>query len=167
MPDTPTLAPLHIRSRPDLDDAMRALGKMQSEAAHLKLARAKTIAVIEARYAKTVSDLDRAIAEQLSRIRDFIAKNRSLVLGDEKSTILNGGEITIRKRPISVNVVDSERAIQHLVDGYLYAYLRIDTQLDKNALKRDRVPVPGIEYVEGEQLIVIPITSGDQITADL
>lgn len=159
--------PVRVKSGPTLNEGLAVLGKLQAEKDRLTRIRDQRVAEVEARYAVAISDLQAAIEEQTRRLRDYIAKNRERLLGDGNKAVIEAGEIYVRKLPMRVEVTDAEIAIVNLSNRNLDAYLRTTVALDKVALKKDQPNVPGIAYVEGEQLELKPSACTTKVTTEL
>lgn len=58
-------------------------------------------------------------------------------------------------------------AIENITADDKPEYLRYSVALDKRAILKDKPAIPGLDYEDAEQLVIIPITSGDRVAVQL
>ena len=168
MLSTQDTAPIRVRSRANLYDAIRRVGTMDARRIALRLKLAKQIETAKARYADELAELDDAIADQAEKLAAYVAGHQDSVLGGAKTVMTEAGEIAIRALPVQVEVTDQDAAVAHLENSGQDAYIRRSVTLDKRALVKDKPAVEGLGYVEGrQQVVVTPITSGEKIAVQL
>lgn len=168
MPSTQDTAPIRVRSRTSLYDAIKHVGTMDARRIALRLKLAKQIETARARYADELANLDDAIEDQAQRLATYIFHYQDVLLGDAKTVMTEAGEIAIRALPVQVEITDQDAAVAHLENSGQDAYIRRSVSLDKRALVKDQPAVEGLAYVENrQQIVVTPITSGEKIAVQL
>jgi phage host-nuclease inhibitor protein Gam len=105
---------------------------------------------IEAVYAAT----EKALLAYATRER------KSLLPGSKKSVILPGGEFGWRTTPgkVSISKVAAESIVDNLKSLGLTKYLRVTTEVDREALLKDRPTLSGVRYAKTEKFYVKPAT---------
>ncbi len=86
------------------------------------------------------------------------AHRLTLLQGEKKSVVLPGGEFGWRLPPYKVTFSrgGEEKAKQTITALGLDAYLRVITEVDKEALLRDRPVIAGVKYSQVELFYVKP-----------
>lgn len=86
------------------------------------------------------------------------AHRPTLLQGEKKSVVLPGGEFGWRLPPYKVTFSrgGEAKAKQTITELGLEQYLRIITEVDKEALLKERTVIPGVKYSQVEQFYVKP-----------
>jgi phage host-nuclease inhibitor protein Gam len=105
---------------------------------------------IEAAHAATVKALE-AYANR---------ERKSLLPGTKKSVVLPGGEFGWRTTPgkVTISKVAAESIVDNLKQLGLTKYLRVTTEVDREALLKDRPILSGVRYMQSDKFYVKPAT---------
>jgi phage host-nuclease inhibitor protein Gam len=143
----------------EASELMIKIGCLERELATLSTDLEATIAAARTQINTIAGPIEKKRDEYLKSLKDFATKNRRTLLAeDKKSLTLPGGEFGWRTTPTKVTYSkgDAEQAIKNLQSLNLTAYLRILTEVDREALLRDRPAVSGIRYTQTEKFYVKP-----------
>lgn len=114
-------------------------------------------------YAETAAaPIEEAHKRYLKALETYANANRkTLLVGERKSVVLTGGEFGWRLPPTKVTFAKggAEQVIKNLEAMELTQYLRYQTEVDREALLRDRPAVSGVKYSQKEGFFVKPDSS--------
>ncbi len=87
-------------------------------------------------------------------------ERKSLLPGAKKSVVLPGGEFGWRTTPGKVTIAKAaaESIVDNLKQLGLTKYLRVTTEVDREALLKDRPTLAGVRYSKTENFYVKPAT---------
>lgn len=122
------------------------------------------LADLKARYEKRVAPFNEAIEQRTKGLQTWCEANRAELLdGDSKTVKFGNGEVAWRMRPASVNLRGVEKVIEWCRAHRLSRFLRIKTEINKEAMLADPVKATGIPGVSiasaGEDFIVTPLSA--------
>lgn len=133
------------------------IGECERELADIKnsletaIAKAKTAAELSA------APIEQTLKQSMKALQTYADANRkTLLTGDRKSVVLTGGEFGWRLPPTKIVFAKggAEQVIKNLEAMELKQYLRYITEVDREALLRDRPAVSGVKYSQKEGFFV-------------
>ena len=143
----------------DLEQGLAELGEIQRELDITKTELSEAIADLQKKYAPLINQFTEQTELLNKQITDFCNKNYSEVFPKNSRTAkLITGEISIRQKPISLNVVNFDLAMQHLKEQGLSRFIRVKEDFNKAALLSEPAIVEntdGLEIKRGEEQIII------------
>jgi phage host-nuclease inhibitor protein Gam len=155
------------QSLAEVNEAIAEIGTSQRERDRIQAEMNDNLAAVRAEYeaiakplAARIADLSKGIAMYCEANRDALTKG-----GKTKTARLATGEVSWRTRPPSVSVrggARSEIVIAALRKLKLDRFLRIKTEIDKDAILADRAAVSmvkGITISQREEFVVKPFST--------
>jgi phage host-nuclease inhibitor protein Gam len=138
-----------------IGECERGLEKIKTDL-EADLAKAKEMAELSA------APIEETLKRSIKALETYANANRkTLLVGEKKSVVLSGGEFGWRLPPTKVTLAKggTEQVIQNLLAMKLKQYLRFTTEIDREALLRDRPAVSGVRYTQKEGFFVKPESS--------
>jgi phage host-nuclease inhibitor protein Gam len=135
------------------------LGQYERTLSEINLALEAEQAAAKARANQAAAPLEAAIAATVKALKTYATRERKSLLADgKKSVVLPGGEFGWRMTPAKVTVKKdaTEGIIANLEKLGLKQYLRVVTELDKDALLKDRPTLAGVSYAQTERFYTKP-----------
>ncbi len=142
----PALATVAPQSRDEVAAKIKELGDLQRTAARETADMNDAIAVITQRHQPALESLDLAMREIQTGVQTWCESHRDELTGGGKTKTANlvTGEIQWRQRPPSVRVRAQEMVIETLEKLGLGRFLRVKTEINKEAVLADPDAVSGI-----------------------
>lgn len=143
----------------ELNLRIALVGSLTRDLEVARAAEETAIASIKAASAVTLAPLAERIARELSGIEKYASANRtSLLLEGMKSVSLSAGRIGWRMTPLRVSFMKkgAEKALAFLKANRMKKYLRVVTEINKEALLADQPVVEGVSYKQQDEFFVEP-----------
>jgi phage host-nuclease inhibitor protein Gam len=143
----------------ELNERIALVGRLSRQLAEQKSGAEAAIARIKLSSTAVLAPIAEQLEREISGIEKFAEANRStLLVGDAKSISLSAGRIGWRMSPMRVSFLKkgAERALAFLEAHKMKKYLRVVTEIDKEALLKDRPEVDGVKYKQGDEFFVEP-----------
>lgn len=158
-----------VRKDAHLPDALRELGRRQTRLQALRLARAKREAAIAERYGADIAEAEASLRAQHEAIVAYVDRHRDRLFCEGPTLLIDGGEISLRALPLTVDVADSRALAQALYEAGEHELVRVRPELDMAAIKKLRPDLGDAVIYRDErvQLVIVPATSGERIAAEL
>jgi phage host-nuclease inhibitor protein Gam len=168
-----------ITNTKQLNQALWDLGEKHAdlEQARLQLAKAsqphvQKLRAVEEDHKPRISTLEAEIAALASVAAEYVDQNREEVLDDDLKVELLNGTIAIHKNPEKCEIEKGKEnaIIAALRKLKLTKLIRTKTELDKNALKKEKgrvQDIEGIRFVQEEKCIIKPALLNEPITVPL
>ncbi len=137
------------------------LGEYERELAATALTLEAAIAGAKEAANKIAGPVEAAYAATEKALQAFATRERKTLLPDQKkSVILPGGEFGWRTTPgkVSISKTVAESIVDNLKNLGLTKYLRVTTEVDREALLKDRPTLQGVRYTKTENFYVKPAT---------
>ena len=152
------------QSREEATDAITQIGTAQRERVRIETAMNDELAGIKTRYeheAKTFADQISALSKG---VHLWCEANRAELTkeGKTKTANLASGEVKWRMRPRSVSISAVETVIDLLKKLKLDRFLRVKTEVNKDAMLLEPEVVekiPGVKFKQVEDFVIVPFES--------
>ena len=148
-------------SKEEVDKLVADIGELQREQAMNEAAMNQQIEALKAYYGPKADLLSLAIKDKLQAIEAYAAVHRAELTedGKTKTVKLRSGTISWRLTPRAVTVRGVEQVKARLEEMGLKKYLRVKTEIDKQAILADpaqALAVDGIKLTRREEFVVTP-----------
>ena len=145
----------------EVDKLVADIGELQREMATLEFAMNQQIEALKAHFGPKVDLLSEAIKDKLQAIEAYAASNRVELTqdGKTKTVKLRSGTLSWRFTPRAVTVRGVQQVIERLKELGLHQYLRVKTEIDKQAILANpekALAVEGIKLTRREEFVVTP-----------
>lgn len=152
------------RNRDEADQLIFQLGVAMREHAWCETAMNEDLAKLKAEYETQAAPIAVTIAVLTEGIQTWAEAHRSeLLAGDSKTVKLGNGEIAWRARPASVSLRGVDKIIAWCRSHRLSKFLRMKTEVSKEAMLADTAKaakIPGVKIEStGEDFIVTPFNA--------
>lgn len=146
---------------PEANDLLVKLGQYERELAAIALNLEASVAEAKKVAEAAAEPLETIHAATVKALEKFATRERkALLLDSKKSVVLLGGEFGWRTTPSKVTI--AKAAAGDIVDNLkalgLTRYLRVTTEVDREALLKDRPAIAGVRYTQSEKFYVKPNT---------
>jgi len=135
------------------------IGECERDLATIKTNLEADVAEARSNAEEAAAPLQEEHKQYVKALLTYASQNRkTLLVGDKKSLVLTGGEFGWRLPPTKVTYAKggAEQVIKNLEAMKLTQYLRYITEVDREALLRDRPAVSGVKYSQKEGFFVKP-----------
>ena len=143
----------------DLEQGLAELGEAQRELVIAETELSEAIAELQKKYAPLINEFNEKTELLNRQITDFCNKNYQEVFPKSSRTAkFLTGEISIRQKPNSLNVLNFDLALTHLKEQGLTRFIRTKEDLNKSALLSEPAiveKIDGIEIKKGEEQLNI------------
>lgn len=158
-------------TREEADEFIYALGELHRDRAQMELEMNTELARVKAAFEADVEPTNREIRANMKGLQAYCEANRAeLCSRDSKTVKFGNGEVSWRFRPPKVNLRGVKKIIAWCEAHGLDRFLRKTTEIDKDAMRKDRVEAQKIKGVSiasaGEDFIVKPFESELEEVAD-
>ena len=137
------------------------LGQYERELAATALTLEAAIAGAKDAANTMAGPVEAAYAATEKALLAYATRERKTLLPDQKkSVVLPGGEFGWRTTPgkVSISKAAAESIVDNLKNLGLTKYLRVTTEVDREALLKDRPTISGVRYTKTENFFVKPST---------
>ena len=137
------------------------LGEYERELAATALTLQAAIAGAKDAANEIAGPIEAAHAATTKALQAFATRERkSLLPGTKKSVVLPGGEFGWRTTPsrVTISKVAAGSIVENLKNLGLTKYLRVTTEVDREALLKDRPVLFGVSYKQTDKFYVKPAT---------
>ncbi len=138
------------------------IGECERELNNIKTTLEAEVAEVRSNAELAAAPLQEEHKRCVKALQTYATANRkTLLVGDKKSLVLTGGEFGWRLPPTKVTFArgGAEQVIKNLETMELTQYLRYITEVDREALLRDRPAVSGVKYSQKEGFFVKPASN--------
>lgn len=153
------------QSKEDCDAAIKQLGDVRRDIQRLDADMNDELASVKEKYEAKADPLRDKSDELLGGIETWCAANRDQLTmnGKVKYARFGNGEVKWRARPARVTIRGVDAVIENLASLGLQQFLRVKTEVNKDAILDDPEAVTGVKGVsvgsEGEDFVVEPFES--------
>jgi phage host-nuclease inhibitor protein Gam len=152
------------RDREHADKFIYDLGELHRDRAQMELEMNTELARVKAKFEADVAPTNREITATMKGLQAWCEANRAeLCPRDSKTVKFGNGEVSWRFRPPKVNLRGVKKIIAWCEEHKLTKFLRVKKEIDKDAMRKDRVEAQKIKGVSiksaGEDFIVKPFES--------
>lgn len=137
------------------------LGQYERELAATALTLEAAIAGAKEAANTIAGPVEAAYAATAKALQAYATSERKVLLtATKKSVVLPGGEFGWRTTPAKVTIAKSaaESIIANLQNLGLTQYLRVTTEVDREAMLKERPVLQGVSYKQTEKFYVKPAT---------
>ncbi len=133
----------------DASDLIKVLGEKRREIMRIEAAMNDEIAEIKLAHEEQAAPLNREVAEIIDSVQAWAEVNRDELTNDGKvkTVKLMSGEFNWRSRPPKVSLRGKPKIIQTLKDLGLQRFLRINEDIDKEALLKEKEAASQIQGI--------------------
>lgn len=145
----------------EANNLMLKLGEYERELAATALTLEAAIAGAKDAANQIAGPIEAAHAATAKALEAYATRERkNLLTGTKKSVVLPGGEFGWRTTPgkVSISKVAATTIVDNLRELGLTKYLRVTTEVDREALLKDRPTLAGVRYSKTENFYVKPAT---------
>lgn len=145
----------------EANNLLMKLGEYERELAATALTLEAAIAGAKDAANVIAGPIEAAHAATVKALEAYATRERkSLLIGTKKSVTLPGGEFGWRTTPgkVSISKVAAATIVDNLKELGLTKYLRVTTEVDREALLKDRPTLAGVRYSKTENFYVKPAT---------
>jgi phage host-nuclease inhibitor protein Gam len=143
----------------ELNERIRLVGALEQQLSEISAAAETEISKIKQESTLVLAPIAERILREISGIKQYAEANRtSLLVGDAKSISFSAGRIGWKMTPLRVSFIKkgAEKALAFLKANKMKKYLRVVTEIDKEALLKDRPVVDGVGYKQQDEFFVEP-----------
>ncbi len=149
------------QSLEEVDEAVAKIGNLQRRKIVEQTKLDNKVQAAKNTAAKHIAPLDEKIDELVEGIAAYSGANRSKLTDDgkHKTVKLRSGELRWRTTPPAVNLRGVESVIRAIKKKGWDHFLRIKSEVDKEALKREPAlanTIPGVSITQREEFVVVP-----------
>jgi phage host-nuclease inhibitor protein Gam len=152
----------------ELNARIALVGSLTRDLEVARAAEEEAVAKIKAASAVVLAPLAERIAREMSGIEKFATANRTSLLAEGmKSVSLSAGRIGWRMTPLRVSFMKkgAEKALAFLKANRMKKYLRVITEINKEALLADQPVVDGVSYKQQDEFFVEPNAEPTRVEA--
>lgn len=149
------------QSLDEVNEAVAEIGRRQRERERIQAEMNDDLAAVRAKYETAAKPHAERITELTLGVKVWCEANRDLLTreGKTKTARLATGEVSWRMRPPSVLVRGADAVIDALRKLKLDRFLRIKTELDREAILADPeavAPIKGLAISQKEDFVIKP-----------
>ena len=158
---TPSLVVLVPQSLAEANALLLKLGEYERQLAATALTLEAAIAGAKDAANAIAGPIEAAHTAAQKALQAYaVRERRALLPGTKKSVVLPAGEFGWRTTPSKVTIAkaSAEGIVANLQNLGLTQYLRVTTEVDREALLKDRPVLQGVRYTQSEKFYVKPAT---------